>query len=462
MDAFSFGTRGIRLIGSRTSRAFFTLIFLAAAGCSWPQPKTSSSVPAPSIAELSQTIAQIRGLAFKQQVALSDQPAPTSANGADEYGGQDIDQLSRVYKRIGRLSSSVDLKKSLAEFSRLRRLASYEAERRAIILAPEAADIGQALTGAKGDGTAVATLMALTHALQEQHFQWQERVRSLTLEDRKLAFRAVAQGDAVTVALTFLKANQSTATWADHVQAIARLTDELARAGSALPAMLREKLIFPYRDGSQFVQWAYAAKGWEGVNGLFADPPVSSAQILHPEKYYLRREAPLQITPFGWLRQAKQEAVIEQTLGEYLIQVLLASSHSRREAAVIASAWTGDTLSAYPDGANLITIWLSAWNNDGGAQNFYRGLQTVLERRNHLRFGVSPRPSEGLKADLDSGRSAVLQAKGSLVLLLDGVASARAAETSEAIWKELEIGTESPAIPFETARRTTHLSLTKK
>jgi hypothetical protein len=225
--------------------------------------------------------------------------------------------------------------------------------------------------------------------------------------------------------------------------------------------MLREKLIFPYRDGSQFVQWAYAAKGWEGVNGLFADPPVSSAQILHPEKYYLRREAPLQITPFGWLRQTKEKAVMEQTLGEYLIQVLLASSYSRRDAALIASGWTGDTLSAYPDGANPMTIWLSAWNNDDAGQDFYRALQTVLERRNRLRFATS-RPSDGLMADSGAGRSVVLQTKGSLVLLVDGVASARAAETSEAIWKELEIGTESPAIPFETAKRTAHVSLTKK
>lgn len=452
MDLIRFGTHEPHPIRSKTGRVFFTFVLLAVAGCSWPQPKAASSVPSTSIAELAQTTAQIRGLGFKQQVALSDQPVPVSASDADEYRVQDIARLSRVYKRIGLLSESVDLEKSLTEFSKLRRIASYEAERRAIMLAPEAAKIGQALAGdATREGSVVAAVIALSHALQEQHFQWQERARSLTLEDRRLALRAVAEGDAIKVALSFLKGNQSPLTWADHVQAIGRLTDELARAGSSLPVMLREKLIFPYREGSQFVQWAYAAKGWDGVNGLFADPPVSSAQILHPEKYYLRREAPLQIIPFGWLRQAKQEAVMEQTLGEYLIQVLLASSHSRREAALIASGWTGDALSAYPDGANLITIWLSAWSNDGSARNFYDALQTVLERRNHLRFATSRR-SDGVIADSDAGRSAVLQTKGSVVLLLDGVASARAAETSEAIWKELEIGTESPAIPFETAK----------
>ena len=463
MDVIRFGTHKIRPIRSKTGWAFFTLIFLTVVGCSWPQPKAVSPASSPSIAQLAQTTAQIRGLPFKWQVTMSDQPAATSAPGADEYGTQGVAQLSRVYKRIGLLSESVDLGKSLIEFSKLRRIAFYEAERRAIVLSPEAAKMGQALAGAATpEASALTAVIALTHALQEQHFQWQERVKQLSLEDRKLAFRAVAEGDAMRVALSFLKADQSPATWADQVQAIGRLTRELEREASSLPAMLRERLIFPYREGSQFVQWAYAAKGWEGVNGLFADPPVSSAQILHPEKYYLRREAPLQISPFGLFRQTEEEAVVEQTLGEYLVQVLLASSHSRQEAALIASGWTGDYLSAYSDGTHLITIWLSAWNDDGGAQKFYRALQTTFERRHRLRFEVSPRPSDGLRANVGAGRSAVLQAKGSLVLLVDGVASARAAETSEAIWKELEIGTESPPMPFETAKRTAHLSLTKK
>jgi hypothetical protein len=463
VDIIRFGTNEIRPIRSKTGWAFSTVIFLSVVGCSWPQPKAVSPVSSPSIAQLAQTTAQIRGLPFKWQVTLSDQPPATNVPGADEYGTQGVAQLSRVYKRIGLLSESVDLGTSLTEFSKLRRSAFYEAERRTIILAPEAEKMGQALAGAATpDASALAAVMALTHALQEQHFQWQERVRGLTLEDRKLAFRAVAEGDAMRVALSFLKADQSPATWTDQVQAIGRLTRELESAASSLPTMLREKLIFPYREGSQFVQWAYAAKGWEGVNGLFADPPVSSAQILHPEKYYLRREAPVQITPFGLFRQAKEEAVIEQTVGEYLVQVLLATSHSRQEAALIASGWTGDYLSAYADGNNLNTIWLSAWNDDDGAQKFFRALQTVFEGRHRLRFEVSPRPSDGLKADFGAGRSVVLQAKGSLVLLLDGVASARAAETSEAIWKELEIGRESPPIPFETAKGTAHLSWTKK
>ena len=96
MDVIRFGTHEIRPIRSKTGWAFFTLIFLTLVGCSWPQPKAVSPASSPSIAQLAQTTAQIRGLPFKWQVTMSDQPAATSAPGADEYGTQGVAQLSRV------------------------------------------------------------------------------------------------------------------------------------------------------------------------------------------------------------------------------------------------------------------------------------------------------------------------------------------------------------------------------
>ena len=46
----------------------------------------------------------------------------------------------------------------------------------------------------------------------------------------------------------------------------------------------------------------------------------------------------------------KESAVVDQTLGEYLVQLLLTLNLSRQEASQIAAAWTGDQLSAYLEG----------------------------------------------------------------------------------------------------------------
>ena len=459
MNALRLATSELRILAPGSARKFSILILSTLFGCSWPGSQAFGPATAQSLPEIARATEHIRGLAFKRPVKLSDSLGVSSTSDT----AQSSAQLWRVYQRIGLVAESADFAQAYSRFLNLEQAAFYDPRREAISVSPEAVKIGQALGGTPAqDGKAVAAVIALTRALQEQHFRWQQRVDGTTLADRKLAFKAVADGDAATVALHFLNPNPATLVWADQVQALSRLTVELDRAGSSLPAMLREQLVFPYRDGAQFVQWAYAAKGWAGVNALFADPPLSSAQILHPERYYVRRAAALQIIPFGLFRQMKESAVTEETLGEFLIQVLLASSHARKEAALIASSWTGDYLSAYPDGENLITAWLSVWSGEGDAQRFYRAFQTVLERRHRLRFEASARPQDGVKAALRSGRSMILQVRGPVVLLLDGMTAPRAFETSEAIWKELEIRTESPAFPFETAMGPAHSSLTSR
>jgi hypothetical protein len=221
--------------------------------------------------------------------------------------------------------------------------------------------------------------------------------------------------------------------------------------GSSLPAMLREKLVFPYREGGRFVQWAYAARGWNGVNTLFSDPPFSSAQILHPEKYYVKRKQPVRILPFGLFRKMTASPVVDQTLGESLIAVLLEASRSRKVAAQIAAGWEADHLSAYRDGDNLVTAWITAWTDGDSARMFRGAYRTALERRHRLRFEPSAGEQDGIKADLGDRRSMVLQVRGRFVLLLDGVASTRVSELSESAWKDLETSTEPTVIPFDSA-----------
>lgn len=441
-------------VGPRIARKLSIFVLAGSIGCSWPGAKPVSRTPEAPIAEITRTTEEIRGLSFKRQITLVEQPA----NGSAANLAQSTLQLAQVYQRLGFLPDSVDLLRDYEAFGRLQRAVSYDARRGSIVVTPTGVRIGQAFAGASGrDGITVAAVLALTHALQEQHFRWQQTLDATASEDRRLAFGALAAGDATTVALHLLNTRESAALWPENAEAIRRLTIELEKAASSLPAILREQLLFPYRNGSQFVQWAYSAKGWAGVNALFADPPVSSAQILHPEQYYLRRRAPLQIVPFGLLRQTNNR-VLEQTFGEFLIRLLLASTHSPNDAAQMASGWTGDHVSAQFDGKNSLIVWLSAWSDDNGAQRFARGLQTVLERRRRVHFSAAARQQDGLKADLGAGRTATLQVRGAVVLLLDGLSGARASEMSDVIWKDLEIGAE-PALPFETAKRPDHVSL---
>ena len=431
------------------------------ASCSSSNPSPKISPPPESFKELQQRIALIRELPFKREVSLANESPKATSEGilSDEYGTQSLVHISRAYKRLGLLPESTDFAAALADYVRLERIFYYESRKDLIVISPVATQLVQAMRAEPGRNLEqLPVVLALSRALQEQHFQWQGKLNGISLEDRKLAFRALAVGDTVLVGIAYLQASQPTTTPSDSVRTLARWATALEKISSHLPQLLQQKLVFPYRDGSQFVQWAHAAKGWAGVNAVFADPPFSTSQILHPEKYYVKRENPLHLRPSGLARQMKESAVVDQTLGEYLVQLLLTLNLSRQEASQIAAAWTGDQLSVYLEGDNLLTAWITAWKKDEDARAFYRAYQNLLQRLHRLRFAASPGRTDSVQAELPGDRLILLQLEGPFVLLLDGTTPTRSMQLADEVWKNLDAETESTVIPFDSAKGPPQLS----
>jgi hypothetical protein len=363
------------------------------ASCSSSNPSPKISLPPESFKELQQRIALIRELPFKREVSLASESPKALVEGilSDEYGAQSLVHIARAYKRLGLLPESTDFAAALADYVRLERTFYYEARKDLIVISPDATQLLQTMREEPGRNLEqLPVVLALSRALQEQHFQWQGKLNGISLEDRKLAFRALAVGDTVLVGIAYLQASQTTTTPSDSVRTLGGWATVLEKMGSHLPQLLQQKLVFPYREGSQFTQRAHAAKGWAGVNAVFADPPFSTSQILHPEKYYVKRENPLHLRLSGLARQMKESVVVDQTLGEYLVQLLLTLNLSRQEASQIAAAWTGDQLSACLEGDNLLTAWITAWKKDEDARAFYGAYQNLLQRLHRLRFAPSP------------------------------------------------------------------------
>src|SRR4030081_2667247 len=81
-------------------------------------------------------------------------------------------------------------------------------------------------------------------------------------------------------ALLFLKSLGSTA----------MASQELDKA----PRALRESLLFPYQEGTDWTRSLYKQGGWDRVSKAFTELPQSTEQILHPEKYFAH-EAPVKV-----------------------------------------------------------------------------------------------------------------------------------------------------------------------
>jgi hypothetical protein len=439
------------------------LVFAFSIGCFSRGPTAALSGPVISFTALKNSVVQLRELSLNRDIKLELAKPVPSVGAQDQtatgiYSPASLAQVAWIYKRIGLLPETSDFAKALAKYQRLDRMTWYDPTSATVVINPEAVRLGRAVseTDPRISGETPA-VFGIAEALQEQHFQWKERMNSVTLEDRQLAFRAVARGDATLVVLSRADDGKrpAAAATAERLNRLASAVEELA---SDLPEFLRRKLVFPYREGSQFVLWALASRGWQGVNALYADPPLSTSQILHPEKYYVAPENPLRIFPWGLARQMKDSALLEQTLGEYLIGLLLSHAGSSGEATERAAAWQGDLLSAYQEADGLATAWISAWKSDQDALGFFHSYAAVLEKLNRNRFTASLGKTSSWQAELSDGRSMVLQVKGPMVLLLDGMPLARTLEVAEKTWKDLETDRESIAIPFELAKRARQLA----
>jgi hypothetical protein len=356
------------------------------------------------------------------------------------------------------LPARADFARDVAEFTRLQRLVFYDAQRTSILVSPEAAALGTALApNAPRRVEQVPAVLGLAFSLQEQHFDWQARLKAIAVEDRRLAFESLSMGDAVMLAQSHVRGNQSSK-WADDWQAIVRLTAAIEQMSRGLPELLREQLIFPYREGSQFVHWALVSRGWRGVNALFGDPPLSSAQILHPERYYVAREDPRHIVPMGLMRGMRDRPWADQTLGEFLIRRLLLAQLSRDQAEQIASAWRGDNLTAYDDKQHAIIAWYSSWRDDKSAEAFAHTLKTTLERRHRMRFERSSEMPNYWRAALPAARAAILQRAGATVAWLDNISADRLTELAAELLRDVEITAEPDQFPFDSARGSRQLS----
>ena len=172
-----------------------------------------------------------------------------------------------------------------------------------------------------------------------------------------------------------------------------------------------------------------------------ANPPLTSQQILHPEKYYVKRKEPIWITPWGLFRQFRGKKIMDETLGEFLIQFLLSRNLSKNEAMQAAAGWAGDSFLAFQEGDQTVLGWITAWDDREEALEFYRSYRTALERRH----GITLEPTSGsidtLTAPLQSGHL-LLQIRDNFVFFLDGVPVPRSVEIAEELWKELETGSE--------------------
>jgi len=222
------------------------------------------------------------------------------------------------------------------------------------------------------------------HALQDQYYDLNKIApKHPASNDRSLAVHALIEGDAIMLQTLWARSNLSQ----DDLIQLARVTassdDILARA----PLVVRTELLFPYIDGFNFVRQAYRQAGndYAVLDDLFKNPPESTAQLLHPEKYRNHvHPVDVQLGDVAARLGPDWRKVGSGVLGELDTRVLLeqwGTGHS--DAIHTASGWSGDHWQLVEkDGRSAIVV-RSTWETPDAAQSFFsvysRGLGTRFD-----------------------------------------------------------------------------------
>lgn len=223
----------------------------------------------------------------------------------------------------------------------------------------------------------------ITHALQDQTFILKNfPIETKTNDDLALATAALVEGDAtMLMTMWYMQTLSEGFDWRSLFQDLASMFVQNTEQLAAAPAYFRETLLFPYQGGNEFVMAVYGHGGYEAVNKAFLKPPVSTEQILHPNKFLPNREDPIEVT-MPDLKIAGWKAAMTNTLGELGMRVLLKEHVTPYEANRAAHGWGGDRYLVYEDTSGEYSIlWLTVWDTEIDAQEFHEAYDAAAHRR---------------------------------------------------------------------------------
>ena len=229
----------------------------------------------------------------------------------------------------------------------------------------------------------------MVHALQGQYLPLDSILESTTNNDRLSAAQAVLEGQATLVSIQVLTPGQDVVQtpefWEMYREQVRQQQSSMPVFARA-PLVVREALIFPYLDGAEFMHW-WAASALADTLPYGPRMPVSTEQILHPERYR-RGDAPVA------LRLPPADGVLhEDVLGESEIRVLLATlSGSDEVQTVVPIGWGGDRFRVYQTAGGPALVWYVVWDDQRALERFQRSAAPGLRR--------TPRP--GYRAALDT------------------------------------------------------------
>jgi hypothetical protein len=381
-----------------------------------PSTRAPAATPvAPEVREVQRAVAELRDLDFERRVPVTVESPDKLARRllrvmADETDEDQLRRQGRAMELLGQLPAGTDLPSLLSRLQAESVLGFYLPGRKP----PKGGLYVRSSSGL--DPYARITLShELTHAVTDQHFDLTraDRLAEATArEDELAAYSGLVEGDAMLTMQRYLAERLTPSEQADAALAAA---GERTPRRDAAPAVIRESMLFPYQEGLRFVRTLYQQGGWAAVDRAYRDPPTSTEQLLHPERYLRDRDRPQAVTvpnlsarlDGGW------RSGVEVSFGELDARLLLQEELAVAAAESAAEGWDGGRLRTFQQGNRTALALRTVWDSSAEATQFCGAMSGWARSR----FGSATRRAGSLRWSGD-GQQTALTCRGPRVTWL--------------------------------------------
>ncbi len=321
-------------------------------------------------------------------------------------------------KKFGFVPPDFDLKKTTIELLTEQAAAFYDYRKKKLFV----------LDWAPSGLQQIALVHELAHALADQHFNLEKFIeRGVQNDDSQTARMAVMEGQATWLMSEILarRSGQSLKTSPAILQVMSHSAEMSAGQFpifDAAPLYMRESLLFPYSQGMLFQHAVVEKLDRAAFAKVFENPPLTSQQILHPEKYFAGAKPGAPVLPVAAAGREYRE-LTAGTIGELDHSILLRQYVGKEEAENLAPKWTGGRyrIVEHKTTKQSVLAYAVEWDSPETANRYLRLYERVLKGK-WKRFEVEARTGNQVSGRGDDGWF-VLRLDGRVVTSLEGMAS---------------------------------------
>jgi len=341
----------------------------------------------PEIQQVMDELEEIRGFGFDHPVVAEPVTQREIAEGfresLDAGFPEDLsERRSLTWQTIGVISAGTEIRDELSEYGGSQVIGYYDTQTEELVF----------LGGEDPTPLESVTLAhELTHAIDDQRFGL-ERLDSLSAEcrdDRSAGALALVEGSATFFmyqwARTFLTPDE-------QVELVRESASQEQPATDVAP-FIEALQIWPYTAGLSFVTALQQRGGVDAIDAAFTELPVSSEQVMHPERYPNDVPTPLDVEDLGPDLGAGWEDLDVMEVGEVWLETAFKLRLGDEESETGAAGWDGGLYRAWTDGDAVAVVLETAWDSEQDATEFADAMRVWLAEGDTVGEVVEPEGS---------------------------------------------------------------------